>query len=343
MYKNNVEMRVLVNGRPVREYPHKGMTFIESRVGSVYTIKIKNDNGTRVMAVVSVDGLDVITGKPAEKTNKGYIVDAYSSTEIKGYRTSDEKSVDFVFVSKDGNKNYVAQVEGGDKRNSGVIGIRVFEEKPEKVKVIEKHIHHNHYPINPWMPYTTVVQPAIYYGPTASYSLGSSGTIYGSTTSTSATANTCNVSLTSGGVGGQSLSYTANSQGMSKGLTSPGVSARSVDNSVNNKFDIKNMTEDYYVPVGGSNVKNDFDAAITTDSFDTGTGWGKEKTDLVKKEYFRKGKIVGELVLYYASTEALIGMGVDLSTTPTIAEVKKKLPKAFGNSEYCQPPKGWVR
>ena len=343
MYKNNVEMHVLVNGRPVKEYTHKGMTFIESRVGSVYTIKIKNDNGTRVMAVVSVDGLDVITGKPAEKTNKGYIVDAYSSTEIKGYRTSDEKSVDFVFVSKDGSKNYAAQVEGGDKRNSGVIGIRVFEEKPEKVKVIEKHIHHNHYPINPWAPYTTTISAPIYYSVTGS---AVSGTIYGAA-ATSATVNTYNVSISTSGIGGQSintsntsdnLSYTANSQGMSKGL-----SARSMEAAINQKFDIKNKTEDYYIPVGASNVKNDFDAAITTDSFDTGTGWGKEKTDLVKKEYFRKGKIVGELVLYYASTEALIGMGVDLSTTPTIAEVKKKLPKAFGNSEYCQPPKGWVR
>jgi len=116
------------------------------------------------------------------------------------------------------------------------------------------------------------------------------------------------------------ISYAAGGQCMSKGLTSPGVSARSVDYS----------------------VKNDFDSEIQTDSFDTGTGWGDKQVDKVKKEYFRKGKAVGELVLYYASTDALIDMGIDLSPTPTIAEAtKKKLPKAFGESEYCQPPKNW--
>ena len=337
MYKNGVELRVLVNGRPVREYSQKGLSFIESRHGSNYTIKIKNDNGTRVMAVVSVDGLDVITGKPAENTNKGYIVDAYSSTEIKGYRLSDTDSAAFVFVSKD--KSYVANAEQGDKRNSGVIGIRVFEEKPEKIKVIEKHIHHNHYPVNPWSPYPSNPSYTVTYsGPSSSYSIGNNGgTLFRSNT---------------GGVGGQSVNssataYTAKNSGatygaslnnMSKGITSPGVSARSVDNSIN----LSNTLEDNHILAASSNVKNDFYAAITTDAFDTGTGWGDKQVDKIKKEYFRKGKVVGELVLYYASTEALVDMGVDLSTTPTIAEVKKKLPKAFGDSEYCQPPKGWV-
>ena len=326
-------MRVLVNGRPVREYTHKGMQFIESRHGSNYSIKIKNDNGARVMAVVSVDGLDVITGKPAEKTNKGYIVDAYSSTEIKGYRLSDTDSAAFVFVSKD--KSYVANAAQGDKRNSGVIGIRVFEEKPEKVKVIEKHIHHNHYPVNPWNPYPVIPpQPYWYsttYTTTGQASVATGGMVIGSTTGATLNANGAvgayNVSVSNANLGsGQSvncsnnLSYSVGGQCMSKGLSSSGVSLRSVDNS----------------------IKNDFDNAIQTDSFDTGTGWGDKQVDKVKKEYFRKGKAVGELVLYYASTDALIDMGIDLSPTPTIAEAtKKKLPKAFGESEYCQPPKNW--
>lgn len=325
-------MRVCVNGRPVKEYTQSGMQFIESRHGSNYSIKLKNDGGKRVMAVVSVDGLDVITGKPAEETNKGYIVDAYSTTEIKGYRLSDNDSVAFMFVSKD--KSYVANAAQGDKRNSGVIGIRVFEEKPEKVKVVEKHIHHNHYPVNPWNPYPVIpAQPYWYsttYTTTGQSSVVIDGTVIGSTTGATLNANgtvgAYNVSVSNAGLGsGQStcasnnLSYTAGGQCMSKGLISSPVSHRSVDNS----------------------VKNDFDNAIQTDSFDTGTGWGDKQVDKVKKEYFRKGKVLTELVLYYASTDALIGMGIDLSTTPTIAE-SKKLPKAFGNSQYCQPPKGWV-
>jgi hypothetical protein len=284
MYKKNIDLRICVNGRQVREYLHQGMTFIESRDGSNYTIKIKNDNGARVMAVVSVDGLDVISGKPAEKTNKGYIVDGYSTTEIKGYRLSDSTSAEFVFVSK--GKSYSAKSEVGDARNSGVIGIRVFEEKPEKMKVVDSPV----FPMNknPWNP-----TYATWHG-TGSFTSVPSG-IYGNQSA-----------LYSSAIGGQQIS---------------------------------DMSSTTRAVVSTSTAKSEFDTIINYDSFDTGTGWGKQQTDKVKKEYFRKGKLVGELVIYYASTEALTDMGIELTQLPKIAE--SKMPKAFADSEYCQPPKGW--
>ena len=101
MYSNNIDMTVLVNGRKVREYSHKGMRFIESRHGTNYTIRLKNDNAYKVMAVLSVDGLDVVTGKAAEKSHKGYIIEGYSQTEIRGYRISDKNSAAFVFLSRE--------------------------------------------------------------------------------------------------------------------------------------------------------------------------------------------------------------------------------------------------
>lgn len=133
MYRNGINAHVRVNGRSVREYSHEGLSFIESRHGTNYTIKIGNDNSYRVMVVVSVDGLDVITGKAAEKSNTGYLVDGYSSVEIKGYRISDSESAAFVFSSK--GDSYVAQTTG-DSRNAGVIGVRVFREK-EVVKPVQ--------------------------------------------------------------------------------------------------------------------------------------------------------------------------------------------------------------
>ncbi len=290
-------MRVYVNGRSVREYNHNGNTFVESRHGSNYTIKIKNDNAYRVMAVVSVDGLDVITGKPAEDSDKGYIVDSYSSTEIKGYRLSDTDSAAFVFVSKD--KSYTANATG-DSRNSGVIGIRVFEEKVEKPKekVVEKHIHHhhNHYYKHPWNPYYPSYPP-VWHGPIYGTTMGTAGSV---TYSVNAPTS----------LSGQPTSYTA-----------------------------ANLSQTY---VGGDNtlrsMSNSFDSPITYDSFDTGTSWGQKQTDKIKKEYFKKGKLLGELVMYYASHDALTNMGIDMTDLPKIAE----MPKAFGNGDYCQPPKGWV-
>jgi hypothetical protein len=122
---HNVSMHVQVNGRACKEYTHKGMSFIEARHGTNYTVKIKNDNPYRVMAVLSVDGLDVVTGKPAEETNAGYIIDAYSSLDVKGYRISDDNSASFIFTSK--GKSYVQQVKS-NATNAGVIGLRTFKE-----------------------------------------------------------------------------------------------------------------------------------------------------------------------------------------------------------------------
>jgi hypothetical protein len=125
MNMHNVSMHVQVNGRACKEYTHKGMSFIEARHGTNYTVKIKNDNPYRVMAVLSVDGLDVVTGKPAEETNAGYIIDAYSSLDVKGYRISDDNSASFIFTSK--GKSYVQQVKS-NATNAGVIGLRTFKE-----------------------------------------------------------------------------------------------------------------------------------------------------------------------------------------------------------------------
>jgi hypothetical protein len=315
MYKNGIDLRICVNGRSVKEYAQNGMQFIESRNGSSYTIKIKNDNAYRVMAIVSVDGLDVITGKAAEDSNKGYIVDAYSSTEIKGYRISDTDSAAFVFVSKD--KSYVANATS-DARNSGVIGIRVFEEKPEKVKVIEKHIHHHdYYPVYPWNPWPSYPPP---YTP-----IWCTATCTGTYRSSDGTFTTNAVN---------------NVVGVNATLTS------GVNNSNNRNLGATNLSavspslSDLSANVLNGTLKacSTFDNPIKLDAFDTGTSWGDKQVDRVKKEAFRKGKSVAELVIYYASAEALTNMGIDLSDTPKISE---GMPKAFGSSQYCQPPKGW--
>jgi hypothetical protein len=264
--------------------------------------------------VVSVDGLDVITGKAAEESNQGYLINAYSSTEIKGYRLTDDSSAAFVFTSKDG--SYVANATG-DARNSGVIGVRVFAEKEQpKPKVIEKHIHHHHwdqgpvdpyYPKYPWKPWP--YNPVWY----------SSSTLGGSVRSMGACGQSVDLSYncsTESPRGGSDMT-------MTKGLVSPGVFAREVDNSVNY--------------TANTSVANDFDTPIKYDSFDMGTTWGEKQDDRVRKEVFHRGKVVAEIVVYYASSDALKNMGIDLTDTPRIT----KAPKAFGDSQYCRPPTGW--
>jgi hypothetical protein len=126
MNTHNVSMHVSVNGRACKEYSQHGGTYIEARHGTNYTVKIKNDNPYRVMTVVSVDGLDVVSGKNAAETDTGYIIDAYDSLEIKGYRINDNDCASFIFTSR--GKSYVQNIKG-DARNCGVIGLRAFREK----------------------------------------------------------------------------------------------------------------------------------------------------------------------------------------------------------------------
>jgi hypothetical protein len=331
-YANYVNVSVLVNGRPVREYTHKGLTLIESRHGTNYTVKIKNDNSFKVMAVLSIDGLDVLTGKPADDSKKGYIVDSYSSTEIKGYRLSDNDSASFIFTKK--NKSYVTQTTG-EKRNTGVIGVRIFKEKEEPIKIVEKtvyvdrpyYVHPQPYWVNPWNPWG--LNGNVYYGAilttTGGYSTsGTSGVSCGANSITLNNASIDNgITLCGGSV--DNLNVASSNCGLNNLMNAGGAAYC--------------CSGDTTRGVIGSAVQssNSFDAPpITTDSFDSGTAWGKKQLDKVKKEYFKVGEILTEIIFYYATKDALIAMGVDLDESPKVADA---LPSAFG--DYCKPPTGW--
>lgn len=126
MIKNKQEISILVNGNSVKEYQHEGNTFIEAKSGSSFSIKLKNNYSGRVMAVVSVDGVDVITGENASETESGYVIGSNSSIEIKGYRVDSEHEASFKFIEKNSGKGY-AEFKG-DSSNAGVIGIRFYSE-----------------------------------------------------------------------------------------------------------------------------------------------------------------------------------------------------------------------
>ena len=122
---NTVE--ILVNGKPVKQYCHESRTYIEARVDTEYSIKVKNNSCGRKLAVITVDGLNVITGQPhtSNTTGQGYIVGAYDAIEIKGFR-KDISSVGAFKFCKSGH-SYCNKK--GLKGNNGVIGVRLYDEK----------------------------------------------------------------------------------------------------------------------------------------------------------------------------------------------------------------------
>lgn len=127
MITNNIEVRVLVKGRPINEYLHEGETFVEGRGGSNYEIEIVNLTNERVEAVLAVDGLSVIDGKEAGANSTGYLLHARETIRVPGWKLNNDQVAAFQFAGK--KKSYAAQTEGGSTRNTGVIGVMTFKER----------------------------------------------------------------------------------------------------------------------------------------------------------------------------------------------------------------------
>lgn len=108
-----------------------GDNYVTGIAGRRYSIVVKNHSPGRVEVVVSVDGLDVIDGKPASVKNRGYLIDAFGDLEIEGFRTSNTEVAAFRFGSV--SQSY-ANKKHGKTRNVGVIGVAVFHERGDNPK-----------------------------------------------------------------------------------------------------------------------------------------------------------------------------------------------------------------
>lgn len=155
---NTWDINILVNGNRCKQYQHDGKTFIEAKAGSEYTIEIKNNYWKRILAVSSVDGLDVLTGKTASEDGSGYVIPAYSAEKIKGFRFSDNEWALFKFGYKFNGKTYAQSKEDGSEKNCGIIGIRLFYEvEPQVVYVQNTPFVYPQYPDITWgTPKTTI-------------------------------------------------------------------------------------------------------------------------------------------------------------------------------------------
>jgi len=123
-----VGLDVLVHGRPLPTVHHAGRTYVPvPRPGMEYELRVWNHGPRRITAVVSVDGLSVITGEPASEHHPGYVVAPYGQVVIKGWRRSMDTVAAFRFVDR--SQSYAALV--GKPENIGVIGLVAFEELVE--------------------------------------------------------------------------------------------------------------------------------------------------------------------------------------------------------------------
>lgn len=114
-------------GRVLPVYWRAGQAFVAGNPGNEYSIRIRNRSGEDVLAVVSVDGVNAVTGQTAAPAQSGYVIAAHGSLEIKGWRKSLERTAAFYFT--DLGDSYAART--GRPDNVGVIGVAVFKRKQE--------------------------------------------------------------------------------------------------------------------------------------------------------------------------------------------------------------------
>jgi hypothetical protein len=115
------------NGSVLQVYEKDGQRYIVGTPGHEYALRIRNTSSARILAVTSVDGVNVVTGDTASPDQSGYVIDAYGSVEISGWRKGMDRVAAFYFT--DLGDSYAART--GRPQNVGVIGVAVFREKAD--------------------------------------------------------------------------------------------------------------------------------------------------------------------------------------------------------------------
>ena len=109
-------------GRTLPVHWHEGRAYVVGKPGAEYQIAARNQRGEDLLAVVSVDGVDVLGGETASTSQGGYILSPWGRFDIKGWRKSLGEVASFYFTSL--GDSYAARTDR--PANVGVIGVALF-------------------------------------------------------------------------------------------------------------------------------------------------------------------------------------------------------------------------
>ena len=119
--------------RSLPVYVHKGQYYIAGVPGHRYRIALRSLSGEDLLAVLSVDGVNAVSGQTATWSQAGYVLDPRAKAEVLGWRKSLSQVADFMFT--DIEHSYATKT--GRPDNVGVIGMAVFRRKPLPPPVYE--------------------------------------------------------------------------------------------------------------------------------------------------------------------------------------------------------------
>jgi hypothetical protein len=121
----DVEVIDRVSGETLGVHYFRGEYWVAGRPGAKYAVRVRNQSGGRVLAVMSVDGVNVLSGATAGYDQEGYIFSAGTAYEITGWRKSQWEVAAFTFT--DATDSYAERT--GRPANVGVIGVALFRER----------------------------------------------------------------------------------------------------------------------------------------------------------------------------------------------------------------------
>ena len=111
-------------GERLPVYDHGGKMYISGNPGDRYAVQVVNRTGGRLLTVISVDGVNVVSGDTASYEQTGYVFSPWQSYEITGWRKSQHQVAAFYFTSLP--DSYAARTDR--PQNVGAIGVAVFRE-----------------------------------------------------------------------------------------------------------------------------------------------------------------------------------------------------------------------
>jgi hypothetical protein len=117
-YLADVSVYDRLENRTLPVYYHQGRYYVAGRPGNEYQINVRNNQGAEILTVVSVDGVNAVSGETANWNQGGYVLGAHSGFNIRaGARACNASRP---FFSRKSIMSYAART--GRPDNVGVIG-----------------------------------------------------------------------------------------------------------------------------------------------------------------------------------------------------------------------------
>ena len=113
-------------GEALPIYRHHGRRYVEGQPGNEYAVRIRNCTNERLLAVLSVDGVNAVTGATASPDQSGYVIEPGGYVNVQGWRKDLDQTAAFYF--SDPSDSYAART--GRPNDLGVIGVALFRERP---------------------------------------------------------------------------------------------------------------------------------------------------------------------------------------------------------------------